>query len=88
MMGLAEPGMRVWLEPNDDPRKKLKFGWRLVELDDGHMAGIDTGVPNRIVGEALAEGRIEALGATGHPARTTLWRKQPHRFPVVGTGAA
>jgi sugar fermentation stimulation protein A len=32
MMGLAEPGMRVWLEPNDDPRKKLKFGWRLVEL--------------------------------------------------------
>jgi hypothetical protein len=21
MMGLAEPGMRVWLEPNDDPRK-------------------------------------------------------------------
>jgi sugar fermentation stimulation protein A len=65
MMGLAEPGMRVWLEPNDDPRKKLKFGWRLVELDDGHMAGIDTGVPNRIVGEALAEGRIEALGGYG-----------------------
>jgi sugar fermentation stimulation protein A len=22
--------MRIWLEPNDDPRKKLKFGWRLV----------------------------------------------------------
>ena len=20
MMGLAEPGMRVWLEPNDDPK--------------------------------------------------------------------
>jgi sugar fermentation stimulation protein A len=48
--------MRVWLEPNDDPRKKLKFGWRLVELPGGHMAGIDTGVPNRIVAEALARG--------------------------------
>jgi DNA-binding sugar fermentation-stimulating protein len=65
MMGLAEPGMRVWLEPNDDPRKKLKFGWRLVELPGGHMAGIDTGVPNRIVGEALAEGRIGTLGGYG-----------------------
>jgi sugar fermentation stimulation protein A len=64
MMGLAEPGMRIWLEPNDDPRKKLKFGWRLVELPGGHMAGIDTGVPNRIVGEALAEGRID--GARGY----------------------
>ncbi|MDJ1017812.1 MAG: DNA/RNA nuclease SfsA [Paracoccaceae bacterium] len=57
MLGLADPGMRVWLEPNDDPKKKLKFGWRLVELDDGHWAGIDTGVPNRVVREAL-EGRL------------------------------
>jgi sugar fermentation stimulation protein A len=65
MMGLAEPGMRVWLEPNDDPRKKLKFGWRLVELDAGNMAGIDTGVPNCIVGEALAEGRIAGLTGYG-----------------------
>jgi len=65
MMGLSDPGVRVWLEPNDDPKKKLKFGWRLVELDSGHMAGIDTGVPNRIVGEALAEGRISALTGYG-----------------------
>jgi sugar fermentation stimulation protein A len=61
MMGLSEPGMRIWLEPNDDPKKKLKFGWRLVELGLGHMAGIDTSVPNRIVFEALTEGRIAAL---------------------------
>ena len=61
MLGLAEPGMRIWLEPNDDPRKKLKFGWRLVELPDGHLAGIDTGVPNRVVKEALEAGAIAAL---------------------------
>lgn len=61
MLGLADVGMPVWLEPNDDPRKKLKFGWRLVELPAGHMAGIDTGVPNRIVGEALREGRVPGL---------------------------
>ena len=35
MMGLADEGMRVWLEPNDDPKKKLKYGWRLVELGSG-----------------------------------------------------
>jgi len=63
MLGLAEPGMRVWLEPNDDPKKKLKFGWRLVELDGGHMAGIDTAVPNRVVREALLARAIPALAA-------------------------
>lgn len=61
MLNFKEPGTRVWVEPNDDPKKKLKYGWRLVELPWGAMAGIDTGVPNRVVGEALAEGRITEL---------------------------
>ncbi len=61
MLGLADPGRAVWVEPNDDPRRKLGFAWRLVELDDGHFAGIDTAVPNRITAEALAAGRIPAL---------------------------
>ena len=63
MMGLSDPGLRVWLEPNDDPKKKLKYGWRLAELGGDHWAGIDTGVPNRVVGEALAEGAVAELAA-------------------------
>ena len=61
MLGLDAEGSRIWLEPNDDPKKKLKYGWRLVELHGGHMAGIDTGVPNRVVKEALLARRIPAL---------------------------
>ena len=53
MMGLAEPGTRVWLEPNDDPKKKLKFGWRLVDHENGHFTGVDTSVPNRALKAAL-----------------------------------
>ena len=61
MTGLAEPGMRIWLEPNDDPGRKLRFGWRLMELPGGHWAGIDTMVPNRVVGEALRAGLMPGL---------------------------
>lgn len=61
MLGLADPGLTVWLEPVDAPGRKLAFAWRLVELPDGHWAGIDTGAPNRIVGEALRAGRVPAL---------------------------
>lgn len=61
MLGLADPGARVWVEPSTDSRRKLGYGWRLVELADGHLAGIDTAVPNRVVGEALRAGAVPAL---------------------------
>ena len=61
MMGLAEPGCKIWLEPNDDPRKKLKYGWRLVDHENGHFTGVDTSVPNRALRAALQAGEIPEL---------------------------
>ena len=63
MMGLAEPGTRIWLEPNDDPKKKLKFGWRLVDHENGHFTGVDTSIPNRALRTTLTAGKIEPLSA-------------------------
>lgn len=61
MMGLAEPGMKVWLEPNDDPKKKLKFGWRLVDHENGHFTGVDTSIPNRALKAALLAHDVPGL---------------------------
>ncbi|WP_299826486.1 DNA/RNA nuclease SfsA [uncultured Roseobacter sp.] len=63
MMGLAEPGTRVWLEPNDDPKKKLKYGWRLVDHENGHFTGVDTSLPNRALKSALQSRAITPLSA-------------------------
>ncbi|MEX0350999.1 MAG: DNA/RNA nuclease SfsA [Paracoccaceae bacterium] len=63
MMGLAEPGTKIWLEPNDDPKKKLKYGWRLVEHDNGDFTGVDTSVPNKALRAALESGEISELAA-------------------------
>jgi len=57
MLGLNMPGLKVWVEPNDDPKKKLRYGWRLVELQNDWV-GIDTAVPNKVVGAALSAGQI------------------------------
>ena len=65
MMGLTAPGSRIWLEPNEDPKRKLRYGWRLVELGGGHWSGIDTAVPNRVVKEALLARAIPRLAAYG-----------------------
>ncbi|MCG7572861.1 DNA/RNA nuclease SfsA [Phaeobacter sp. CNT1-3] len=63
MMGLADEGMKVWLEPNDDPKKKLKYGWRLVDHENGHFTGVDTSVPNRALKAALMAGEVPGLVA-------------------------
>lgn len=65
MMGLAEPGMKIWLEPNDDPKKKLKYGWRLVDHENGHFTGVDTSVPNRALRAALQARAIAPLAGYG-----------------------
>lgn len=63
MMGLAEEGTKIWLEPNDDPKKKLKFGWRLVDHENGHFTGVDTSLPNRVLRTALQAQQIALLSA-------------------------
>jgi len=87
MMGLAEPGTRCWLEPNDDPARKLGFGWRLVELEGGHMAGIDTSVPNRVVGAALRAGALpELCGYADIRAEVKYGDRSRVDFLLTGTG--
>lgn len=60
MLGTATPGMEVWLSPASNPDRKLKWNWELVRAD-GHLVGVNTAHPNRIVAEAVAEGLIPEL---------------------------
>lgn len=87
MTGLAEPGTIVWAEPNDDPKKKLDWAWKLAELPGGHFACVDTGLANRVVEEALQAGRIKGLA--GYAARR---REVPYgeasRVDFLLTGAS
>ncbi len=61
MTGLAAPGQRIWLEPNDDPRRKLGHAWKLAELEGGGMACVDTGLANRLLRPALEAGAVPGL---------------------------
>lgn len=61
MEGLVEPGARVWLSPADNPNRKLKYTWELVEID-GQLIGANTSVPNYIVRELLQERLLTGLG--------------------------
>ncbi len=62
MLGMKYEGLQIWLEPNDDPKRKLKFSWKLAELENGTLIGVDTSLPNKIVAEALKDGLAAKLG--------------------------
>ncbi len=62
MTGLAEAGTPVWLEPNDDPKRKLRYSWKLADIGSA-LVGVDTALPNKVVGEALRAGVVPELAA-------------------------
>ncbi len=64
MMGITAPGLPVWCSLSDDPKRKLKYSWEVVEIDEGRgpvKIGVNTGLPNRLVTEALEAGAIGEL---------------------------
>ncbi len=63
MMGLKDEGIKIWVEPNDDPKKKLNYGWRLVDHENGHFTGVDTSLPNRALRAAIMAREIPELSA-------------------------
>lgn len=60
MLGLADPGMRIWLRHAKNPKAKLPYAWELTELDDC-LVGIDTGRPNTIAEAAIPDGLVPEL---------------------------
>jgi len=67
MKGCSTPGSRVWLSPADNPKRKLKWTWEIVEVADSPasaetvLAGINTALPNKLVHEAIIAGLVPSL---------------------------
>lgn len=60
MLGLTDPGIKVWLSRSDDLKRKYPHTLQMVEVS-GHIVGINTGLPNRIAEEAIIAGLIPSL---------------------------
>ena len=87
MLGMAEPESRIWLEPNEDPKRKLKYAWRLIEHESGAFIGVDTGVPNRVLRAALEAGQVGGLEGY-ETVRPEVKYGEKSRIDFLLTGAA
>ena len=60
MKGLLDEGNEVYLLPNNDPKRKLKFGLEIVKARK-NLVGVNTHMANRIVHHALNNNLINEL---------------------------
>lgn len=61
MLGCCAPGSRVWLSESDKATRKYRHTWEMVEVGKV-MVGINTGLPNKLVREAIDNGVLSELG--------------------------
>ena len=86
LMGCCEPGSRVWLSESDRETRKYRHTWELVEVGKV-MVGINTGLPNALVAEAIGNGTIEELGGYAEMRREVRFGEEGSRVDFVLGGA-
>ncbi|MFO7598902.1 MAG: DNA/RNA nuclease SfsA [Candidatus Desulfacyla sp.] len=60
MLACSEPGRRVYLSRHNNPKRRLRYTWELIEMPTS-LVGVNTMVPNRLVKAAILAGLIDRL---------------------------
>ena len=62
MTGCNQSGRPVYLSFHDNPKRKLKYTWEMIEMP-ASLVGVNTLVPNRLVAKALETGQVPEMAA-------------------------
>jgi sugar fermentation stimulation protein A len=82
MMGCCEAGSRVWLSESDRATRKYRHTWEIVEVGRV-MVGINTGLPNVLVAEAIGNGTIRELAGYSSVRREVAYGEEGSRVDLV-----
>ncbi len=61
MRGCAEAGSRIWIRDSENPKRKYLYSWEITESLDGALIGVNTGLANQLVAEAIGNGTVTEL---------------------------
>jgi sugar fermentation stimulation protein A len=85
LLGCCAPGSRVWLSEHDGATRKYRHTWQIVEAGEV-MVGINTGLPNALVEEAIAGGTIPELAGYARLRREVAYGDESSRVDFVLEG--
>ncbi len=85
LMGCCEAGSRVWLSSSDNPNRKYRHTWEIVEVGEV-MVGINTLLPNALVAEAIAAGTVAELAGYSSMRREVAYGEEKSRVDLLLEG--
>ena len=60
MKACSEPGRRVYLSFHDNPKRKLRYTWEIIDMRDSPV-GVNTMIPNKLVKKSIEDGLVDEL---------------------------
>lgn len=88
MMGCCTPGSRVWLRDSGNPKRKYRHSWEIVEAAPEVLVGINTGVVNRLVTEAIESGVVTELQGYERVRQEVRYGRENSRIDLLLEGGS
>lgn len=88
MLGCSEPGRRVWLRDTQSDTRKYRYSWEMSEGTEGVLIGVNTGLQNALVAEAVETGVIAELQGYAAIRQEVRYGRENSRIDLLLEGHA
>ncbi len=85
MLGVSEPGQRIWMSHHPDPKRKTHYTWELTEVGE-ICVGVNTARSNALVAETFSAGLLSAFNGYTHLEREVRYGHERSRIDLLLTG--
>jgi sugar fermentation stimulation protein A len=81
MKTCGDPGSPVYISYHDNPKRKLKYTWELIQMPTS-LVGVNTNIPNKLVKLSIETGLVKEL--TGYDeARAEVKTSEHSRLDIM-----
>ncbi len=87
MTAISTPGSPVQVSFHADPKRKLAYTWEMIQVTENGLAwvGVNTGMPNKVVGAALEAGILPELTGYQEIKREVTYGQERSRIDFLLT---
>lgn len=83
MLGCSEPGSPIWIRDSGSETRKYRFSWELSELASGVLVGVNTGLTNQLVVEAVRNGLVASLNGYAQLRTEVSYGQERSRIDIL-----
>lgn len=83
MLGCSEPGSPIWIRDSGSETRKYRFSWELSELASGVLVGVNTGLANQLVVEAVRNGLVASLNGYAQLRTEVPYGQERSRIDIL-----